>query len=79
MAGLAVAALAAITVAAALPAARRAEKETENQFLARQGVELLARAAATQGEALARERDTRTRTEENLALEQMRAGQAVAE
>ena len=78
LAGLTVAALAAITVAAALPAVRRAEGETENQFLARQGVELLARAAATQGEALARERDTRARTEESLALEQLRAGQAVA-
>jgi hypothetical protein len=68
LAGLTVAALAAITVAAALPAVRRTENETENQFLARQGVELLARAAAAQGEALARERDTRTRTAKNLAL-----------
>ncbi len=78
LAALAVAALAAVTVAAALPASRPRAAD-EGAFLARQGVELLARAAATQGEALARERDTRARAEENLALEQLRSGQAVAE
>jgi signal transduction histidine kinase len=69
-------ALAGITAAAVLPHphARPAPDPT-----ARQGVELLARAAATQSEALAHERHVRRRTEENLAMEQMRAGQAVAD
>ncbi len=76
LASLAVAGIAAVTVAAALPASRpRAEPDTA----AREGVVLLARAAATQSDALARERDVRQRTEENLALEQLRAGQAVAD
>jgi signal transduction histidine kinase len=78
LAALTVAALAAVTVAAALPAARPSE-DVEGRFLARQGVELLAQAAATQSAALARERGTRERVEENLALEQLRAGQAVAD
>ncbi len=69
-------ALAGITAAAVLP---RPWARPTGDGAARQGVELLARAAATQSEALARERDVRHRTEENLAMEQMRAGQAVAD
>jgi signal transduction histidine kinase len=69
-------ALTGITVAAVLP---RPLARPPGDGPARQGVELLARAAATQSEALARERDVRQRTEENLAMEQMRAGQAVAD
>ncbi|MEI6861259.1 MAG: sensor histidine kinase [Verrucomicrobiota bacterium] len=76
LASLAVAAIAAVTVAAALPGTRpRAGPDRS----ARENVELLARTAATQSEALALERNVRQRTEENLALEQMRAGQAVAD
>ena len=73
---LAVLALAGITAAALLPGASPrpvADKST------RAGVELLARTSATQSEALDRERLTRQRTEENLAMEQMRASQAVAD
>jgi signal transduction histidine kinase len=79
LAALALAALAAVTFAAALPMARVRATESESRLMARQGIELLAQAAATQSEALARERDTRARAEENLALEQLRAGQAVAD
>jgi signal transduction histidine kinase len=76
LAALAGAAIAAVAFAAVLPTSRpRAEPEISP----RQDVELLARAAATQSEALAHERDVRQRTEENLAMEQMRAGQAVAD
>ncbi len=69
-------ALAGITIAALLP---RAQPRSATDQTARQGIELLARAAATQSEALTRERDVRLRTEENLAMEQLRAGQAVAD
>ncbi len=73
---LAVLALAGITAAALLPGVQprpAADKTT------RAGVELLARTSATQSVALAQERQTRQRTEENLAMEQMRASQAVAD
>jgi len=69
-------ALAGITAAAVLP---HSQPKAVPDPGVRQGVELLARAAATQSEALARERDVRQRTEQNLAMEQMRAGQAVAD
>jgi signal transduction histidine kinase len=69
-------ALASITAAAVLP---RPLARPTGDGLSRQGIELLARTAATQSEALVRERDVRQRTEENLAMEQMRAGQAVAD
>jgi signal transduction histidine kinase len=73
---LALAAITAITFAAVLPTSRPRQP---NDPSARAGVELLARTAATQSAALDRERNVRQRTEENLALEQMRAGHAVAD
>ena len=69
-------ALAAITGAAILP---RAQTRAATETSSRQELELLARAAATSSEELARERNVRQRTEENLAMEQLRAGQAQAD